>query len=397
MISLRTSQIRESATLASAQKAREFIELGKPVIQLTIGEPDVPTPRHIKEAVCAAILSDQADKYTAATGLFAVKEAIVKFHAKYDGVSYEPNQVVVGTGAKHILYVLFQAILNPGDKVIVPTPYWVSYSEQIKLAQGEPIFVETTKEQQFKLTLAQLEALDITGVKALIINSPNNPTGAVYTADELQRIGEWAVKHNLLIISDEIYYRLVYGDAESVCMASLSSEIKQQVIVINGVAKAYAMTGWRVGYAMSQREDVLTAMAQLISHETGNLTVASQYAAVAAYSQSQQSVEDMVNLFQERLELFYPLICQIEGFELEKPQGAFYLFPDVTKAMALTGYCTVSEFATALLEEAYVAVVPGDAFGSKTCIRMSYAGDTAELIEAARRIREFVEKKTIRG
>lgn len=395
-ISLRASQIRESATLASAQKARELIEQGIDVIQLTVGEPDFNTPQHITQAAIEAISAGKVDHYTAATGILPLKEAIVSFHQMYDDVTYAPHQVVVGTGAKHILYVLFQAILNKGDKVIVPTPYWVSYSEQIKLAQGEPIFVKTTREHSYKVTLAQLESLDLTDVKAIIINSPNNPTGAVYSKEELKRIGEWAVQNDVLIIADEIYYRLVYEDAKSVCMASLSPDIKRQVVVINGVAKTYAMTGWRVGYAISEREDILKAMAQIMSHETGNLTVVSQYAAIAAYSYSQQSVDEMIRVFQERLTVFYPLISQINGFELDKPQGAFYLFPDVTKAMAMTGYDNVTDFANALLEEANVAVVSGESFGASNCIRMSYAGDTNRLIEAAKRIREFMESKTIK-
>ncbi|NEW66318.1 pyridoxal phosphate-dependent aminotransferase [Carnobacteriaceae bacterium zg-84] len=392
VISNRAKNIQESATLASAQRARELIAQGIDVIQLTLGEPDFSTPQHIKQAAIQAIKEGNSDHYTNATGILPLKQAIVDFHKQYDGVTYQPQDVVVGTGAKHILFVLCQALLNKDDKVIIPTPYWVSYSEQVKLAGGVPLFVETTFEQQYKVTVEQLNALDLTHVKAIIINSPNNPTGSVYTKEELLQIGEWAVQHDLFIISDEIYYRLVYGDTQAISMASLSESIKSRTIIVNGVAKSYAMTGWRIGYALSTNKDIIGAMGQIISHETSNLTAVSQYAGVAAYSGTQEPVEEMRKVFEERLHLFYNLISQIEGFKLTKPQGAFYLFPNVKEAARLTGYDSVKEFADALLTKAHVAVVSGDAFGMDDCIRLSYAGDSEQLIEAARRIARFIDE-----
>lgn len=395
MLSQRALNIEESATLASTQKARELKASGVDIISLTIGEPDFQTPQHIKQAAITAIQQGLSDHYTNATGIVELKKAIVNFHKEHDNMNYLPKQVVVGTGAKHILYVLCQTILNPNDKVIIPTPYWVSYSQQVKLAGGIPVFVETTMATQYKLTVDQLNGLDVSGVKALIINSPTNPTGSVYTKDELRVIAEWAIAHGIYIIADEMYNQLVYGEMESFSIGSLSDDIKKNTIVVNGFSKAYAMTGWRVGYALCENEDIVHGMSQLISHETSNLTAVSQYAAIAAYTHSQQVVEDMRAVFEQRLNTFYELISQIDGFELQKPQGAFYLFPNVKQAAQHCGFNSVEEFCNALLEKAHVAVVPGVAFGAPDCMRLSYAGDTKDLVSAAQRIKAFVDKNRI--
>lgn len=390
MLSNRVKNIEESATLASAQKARELIAEGIDVIQLTLGEPDFLTPLAVKEAAVASIYAGQSDHYTNATGILPLKQAIVDFHKRKDNVIYTANQVVVGTGGKHILYALFQSIINTDDEVIIPAPYWVSYSEQVKLADGKCVFVETTQFSDYKVTVEQLDQVVTTRTKALVINSPNNPTGSVYTRKELQKIGEWAIQHNVLIIADEMYYRLVYGNVESVCFASLSKAIQDQCVIVNGLAKSFAMTGWRMGYALSTRQDIIHAMGQLISHETSNLTAVTQYAALAAFTGDQQVVEDMRVVFEERLNRFYTLIADIPGFTLNKPQGAFYLFPNVKQAAEATGYKTVENFVEALLTQAHVAVVAGKAFGANDCIRMSYAGSIEQLEEAARRIKQFV-------
>lgn len=393
MISQRARQIKESATLASAQKARELVSQGIDVISLTIGEPDFPTPSVIKSDVIQAIMSGKADHYTHATGIQSLKKAIVKHHLEVDGIEYSENHVVVGTGAKYILYALFQCLLDEGDEVIIPTPYWVSYSEQVKLAQGESRLVKTYIENDYKVTVEQLEAAYTDRVKILIMNSPNNPTGSVYSKEELIAIGEWAVSRNVLIISDEIYGRLVYDGIPFVSMGSLSPAISERVIIVNGLAKSHAMTGWRVGYVLTKHDELIKAMTQMISHQTSNLTVASQYAAVSAYTQSQSVVENIRRVFEERLNILYPLIESIPGFKLSRPQGAFYLFPNVKEAATMTGYDTVDAFVDGLLVEAHVAVVSGRAFGEPDCMRISYAGETDQLIEAANRIRLFIENK----
>lgn len=392
IISNRAKNINESATLKSAQKARALKESGRDIISLTLGEPDFATPKHIKKAAIESIQNATSDHYTTATGISALKEAILNFHYRKDKLSYKIDEIVVGTGAKHLLYVLFQSILNDGDKVIIPTPYWVSYSEQVKLAGGECVFVKATQENAYKITVEQLEQLPQQTYKAIILNSPNNPTGSVYSKEELRLIGNWAVKNKILIIADEIYYQLVYGEMNSFSIASLSNDIQNNTIIINGVSKSYAMTGWRVGYAMSKIKEIIFAMGQIISHETSNLTAVSQYAAIAAYQENQQSVIAMKDIFEERLNLFYNLICQIDGFEVEKPKGAFYLFPNVKKAMALTHFKHIDDFCDALLEKAGVAVVSGSAFGEEDCLRMSYAGDSNLLVEAANRIAKFMKE-----
>lgn len=393
MISQRAKQIKESATLASAQKARSLVAQGVDVISLTVGEPDFPTPSVIKSDVMQAIMSGKADHYTNATGIQSLKKAIVKHHLDVDGLEYEENHVVIGTGAKYILYVLFQCLLDNNDEVLIPTPYWVSYSEQVQLAQGVSRFVKTTLENDYKVTVAQLEEHYTDRVKILIMNSPSNPTGSVYTKEELQAIGEWAISRNVLIISDEIYGRLVYDGVSFVSMGNLSADISDRVIIVNGLAKSHAMTGWRVGYVLTKHKDLIKAMTQMISHQTSNLTVASQYAALSAYTQPIAIVENMRRVFEERLNILYPLIENIPGFKLKRPQGAFYLFPNAKETANMTGYRTVDDLVDALLVEAHVAVVSGTAFGEPDCMRISYAGETDKLIEAANRIKLFVESK----
>lgn len=391
-LAMRARNVSESATLASAQKARQLKESGYDVISLTVGEPDFFTPTHIKQAAIHAIETGRSDHYTAATGIPQLKEAIIAAHQTLDNLHYTSDQVFVGTGAKHVLYVLFQVLLNEGDEVLLPAPYWVSYSEQIKLAGGVPVVVYPSQ-TGFKVTVSDLAQAITERTKIVLLNSPNNPSGAVYTTEELRSLAEWAVSHELLIISDEIYFRLVYGDYPTASLPSLSEAIKRQTILVSGVSKTYAMTGWRIGYALAERREIIQAMAQMVSHETGNPSAACQYAALEAYAGDQATVARMRRAFAHRLDVFYELIAAIPGFELERPQGAFYLFPNVAQAARMTGYETVADFADALLTEAYVAVVTGDSFGYPDNIRLSYAGDDALLIEAARRIHQFVQDK----
>ena len=243
---------------------------------------------------------------------------------------YQPKQVIVTDGAKYALYLLFQAILNVGDEVIIPVPYWVSYGEQVKLAEGKPVFVSSTQEQSFKVSVAQLEAVRTDKTKAIILNSPSNPTGVIYTEEELRQIGEWAVAHNILIIADDIYGRLVYNGHQFTPIATISEAIRQQTIIINGVSKTYAMTGWRIGFAVGD-EKIIQAMTQLASQSTSNPVAVSQYAAIEALTGEQSTVEDMRQAFEKRLNHIYPKVAALPGVSLIKPEGAFYLFPNVKK------------------------------------------------------------------
>ena len=291
-----------------------------------------------------------------------------------------------------MLYTLFQVILNEGDEVIIPIPYWVSYPEQVKLAGGVPVYIEGTSEQQYKITAQQLAAAITEKTKAVIINSPSNPSGMVYSREELEALAEVAEKHDILIVSDEIYEKLLYNGNKHFSIAQISPAIKARTIVINGLAKSHSMTGWRIGYAAGDAE-IINAMTDLASHSTSNATTTAQYAAIEAYNGPQDAVEEMRQAFASRLEKIYPQIAAIPGFKLLKPEGAFYLLPDVSEAMEKTGYDNVDAFAESLLTEANVAVIPGSGFGTNTTIRLSYALSYELLEEAVRRIDKFVKSK----
>jgi aspartate/methionine/tyrosine aminotransferase len=296
---------------------------------------------------------------------------------------------VVTTGAKLALYALCQVVLDPGDAVLLPAPYWVSYSEQVKLAGGVPIEVAPTA--SLKVTPTQLEAAVTPATKAIILNSPQNPSGLVYTPAELRAIGEWAVSHDLLIVADEIYGDLIYdGQRPATSMLTLGDDIASHTVLVNGVSKTYAMTGWRIGYAVGPQA-LMTALTTVLSHVTGNAAAVSQAAALAALTGDQAPVEQMRAAFQTRLDTIYPLVTALPGFRLDhKPQGAFYLFPDVSGAMARKGLTTTADFVAAVLDQAHVAVVTGEAFGLPHHIRLSYATDLASLQEAMARLQTFM-------
>lgn len=388
----RVQSLTPSTTLAITAKAKELKAQGLDVIGLGAGEPDFNTPENIIEAAYLS-LKGGFTKYTPAGGLPELKKAIIEKFRQDQNLEYENTEIIVGSGAKHVLYTLFQVLLNEGDEVIIPTPYWVSYPEQVKLAGGEPIYVEGKEEQDFKITPEQLVSAITPKTKALIINSPSNPTGMIYTKEELTEIGNICLKHNILIISDEIYEKLVYGSNEHVSIAQISPELKKLTILINGVSKSHSMTGWRIGYAAGNRS-LIAAMTDLASHSTSNPTTTSQYGAIEAYNGPQDTVEKMRNAFEERLNIIYNQLVQIPGLKCKKPQGAFYLFPNVKETVALSGYESVDHFVEALLEEALVAVVPGSGFGSPDNIRLSYATSLNNLEEAVKRIHSFVNKKT---
>lgn len=384
----RVKALTPSTTLAITAKAKEMKAQGIDVIGLGAGEPDFNTPDHIIEAAYDSLKNGQT-KYTPAGGVPELKKAIIEKFQQDQGIAYEPNEIIVTTGAKHALYNLFQVILNDGDEVIIPTPYWVSYPEQVKLADGVPVYVDGAENNQFKITPEQLEDAITDKTKAVIINSPSNPTGMLYTADELKALGEVALRHGIWIVSDEIYEKLVYGDNKHVSIAELSPELKEQTIIINGVSKSHSMTGWRIGYAAGNAA-VIKAMTDLASHSTSNPTSTAQYGAIAAYTGSQEPVDVMKKAFEERLNIIHQKLTEIPGVTCQKPQGAFYLYPNVTEAAKATGHEDVDAFVTSLLEKANVAVVPGSGFGTPQNIRLSYATSLDLLEKAVSRIADYV-------
>ncbi|MBS4191004.1 pyridoxal phosphate-dependent aminotransferase [Bacillus sp. FJAT-49705] len=386
----RVKALTPSSTLAITAKAKELKAQGFDVIGLGAGEPDFNTPQHIIDAAVQS-MNEGHTKYTPSAGLPALKKEIVEKFKHDQGIEYDPSEIIVASGAKHALYTLFQALLDEGDEVIIPTPYWVSYPEQVKLADGIPVYVEGKEENEYKITPEQLRTAITDKTKAVIINSPSNPTGMLYSEEELKALGEVCLNHNILIVSDEIYEKLVYGKFKHVSIAEISPELKEQTIIINGVSKSHSMTGWRIGYAAGNK-DLIKAMTNLASHSTSNPTTTAQYGAIAAYSGSQKMLKEMQEAFEHRLNLIYDKLIAIPGFSCIKPQGAFYLFPNVKEAAELTGFENVDDFSKALLEDAMVAVIPGSGFGAPNNIRLSYATSLDLLEKAVDRIHQFVEK-----
>ncbi|HEM3464456.1 TPA: pyridoxal phosphate-dependent aminotransferase [Streptococcus suis] len=390
-LSRRVLEMEESVTLAAGARAKALKAEGRDILELTLGEPDFVTPKNIQQAAIKSIEDGKASFYTVASGLPELKDAVNTYFENFYGYSIERNQVVLATGAKFVLYAFFAAVINPGDEVIIPTPYWVSYADQIKMNDGAPVFVTATEEHNFKVTVEQLEAARTDKTKVLLLNSPSNPTGMIYSREELEAIGNWAVEHDILILADDIYGRLVYNGNTFTPISSISESIRQQTIVVNGVAKAYAMTGWRVGFAVGNPE-IIAAMSKIVGQTTSNLTAVAQYAAIEAFTGPQDTVEIMRLAFEERLNTIYPLLAEVPGFEVIKPEGAFYLFPNVKKAMEMKGYTDVTEFTTAILEEVGVALVTGAGFGAPENIRLSYATDMDTLKEAVARLHMFMKK-----
>ncbi|MFY3792891.1 pyridoxal phosphate-dependent aminotransferase [Ureibacillus sp. MALMAid1270] len=391
LLANRVKSLTPSSTLAITAKANELKAQGINVIGLGAGEPDFNTPQNILDAAVDS-MNKGLTKYTPSGGLPALKDAIIDKLKRDNNLNYNRNEIIVGIGAKHILYTLFQVILNEGDEVIIPIPYWVSYPEQVKLAGGVPVYVESTSEQNYKITAEQLRQAITEKTRAVIINSPSNPSGMVYSKEELAELAAVAVEHDILIVSDEIYEKLLYNGLTHYSIAELSDELKARTIVVNGVAKSHSMTGWRIGYAAGDAT-IINSMTDLASHSTSNPTTTSQYATIEAYNGPQDSVEEMRKAFESRLEIIYPKLSEIPGFKVIKPQGAFYLLPDVSEAAEKTGYSSVDEFATALLTEANVAVIPGSGFGVPNTIRLSYATSLELLEEAVKRIDNFVKSK----
>ncbi len=390
-LSKRVQQLSPSPTLAITATAKSLKQQGYDVIGLGAGEPDFNTPEHIMQAAKEAMDAGHT-KYTASGGIPELKKAIVDKLQRDNGLTYEPNQITVATGAKHALYNLFQAIIDPGDEVIIPAPYWVSYIEQVKLAGGEAVVIEGKESNSFKITPEQLKEAITERTKAVLINSPSNPTGMVYFEDELRALGEVCVEHDLLVVSDEIYEHLIYDEGvKHVSIASLSKELYDRTIIINGVSKTYSMTGWRIGFAAGPA-DIIKAMTDLASHSTSNPTSIAQYAAIAALNGTHEPVEVMKKAFVERRDYVVDRLNQIPGFTCLKPPGAFYAFVNIREALEQSGkYQTPDEWASALLEKELVAVVPGSGFGSNDHMRISYATSMEQLEKALDRIERFVK------
>ena len=384
----RLSSIKPSATLAISAKAKEMRAQGLDVVSLAAGEPDFPTPDFIcREAIQA--IEDGHHGYTAADGMPELKEAVMAKYRREAGLDYTPAQVVVTCGGKHAIYGLAQATLDPGDEVIIPAPYWVSYPSIVILAGAKPVIVPTDRSTGFKLTPDQLRSALTDKTKALIFNSPSNPTGAVYTREEMLALAEVALERELLIWSDDIYEKLVFGDQEFHLLAGLKEELKERVVILNGVAKTFAMTGWRIGW-LAGPEKIARGVAKIQSQSTSNPATPSQFAALAALNGPKEPVEEMRQAFDRRRLLILDLLKDLE-VKVDPPWGAFYILPDFSAY--LKGRVRDSAgLASYLLEEAMVATVPGVAFGAEGHLRFSYATSDDRIREAVERLGQALEK-----
>ena len=394
ILSKKALSISPSSTLAIDAKAKRMKAEGIDIIGFGAGEPDFDTPDHIKQAAIKAI-NDGFTKYTPASGTLDLKKAICEKFKKENGLDYTPANIVISNGAKHSLVNAFQAICNPGDEVIVPAPYWVSYPEMIKLADGVPVILNTTEEDNFKFTIYKLEAAITDKTKAIVINSPSNPTGMVYSEEELRAIAEIAVKKNIFIISDEIYEKLIYDGYKHISIASFDEKIKDLTIIINGMSKTYSMTGWRIGYSASNAE-IAKIMGNVQSHATSNPNSIAQKAAEAALTGPQDAVEMMKAEFVNRRDYMVDRINKIEGLSCIKPNGAFYVMMNISKLIGKVIDGVVikgsDDFADLLLEKANVALVPGSGFGTDIHVRLSYATSMENIKEGLNRIEKFLTK-----
>ncbi|MHA3684013.1 pyridoxal phosphate-dependent aminotransferase [Leucobacter sp. HY1908] len=392
-LSKKIAAIAESATLKVDGKAKALQAEGRPVISYAAGEPDFPTPPHIVQAAREALDNPKNFRYTPAVGLPVLREAIARKTKRDSGLDIAPSQVIVTNGGKHAVYSAFQTILNPGDEVILPSPFWTSYPEEIQLADGVAVEVFAGADQGYKVTVEQLEAARTDKTKALLFCSPSNPTGAVYSPEETKAIGEWALKHNLFVVSDEIYQNLTYDGVRAVSIVEAVPALAENTILVNGVAKTFAMTGWRIGW-LAGPADLIKGAANLQSHMTSNINNVAQIAAAAALDGDQAPIEEMRLAFDRRRKLIVEELNKVPGFHCPTPEGAFYAYVDVTAALGkeIAGTTPTSslELADLILEKAEVAAVPGEAFGPSGYLRFSYAlGDDA-LVEGIRRIQALL-------
>jgi len=394
MIAERATKVKPSPTLAVDSKAKQLKAKGMDVVNFGVGEPDFDTPEHIKEAAIKAI-KDGFTKYTPVGGIDELKEAIIEKLEKDNKLTYNKENIVVSCGAKHSLYNIAQALFGPGDEVIIPSPYWVSYPDQVLLNDAIPVIVNTYEEDEFMLRPEVLKEKITSRSKALILNSPSNPTGFIYTENALKEIAEIALKHNLYIISDEIYEKLIYDNEKHISIACLSEEIKEKTIVVNGLSKAYAMTGWRIGYAAGHTE-IIKTMTTIQSQSTSNPTSIAQKAAVAALRGNQNCVSEMRKEFEKRRNFLVQELNRIPGVSCKMPKGAFYVFPNISNIFGnkidkniINSSMDLSIY---LLEKALVALVPGSAFGAEGYIRISYATSMENLSKGIDRISKALEQ-----
>ncbi|NLY08447.1 MAG: pyridoxal phosphate-dependent aminotransferase [Tissierellia bacterium] len=385
--------IQPSLTLALTAKAKKMKSQGEDVISFTAGEPDFNTPENICNAGIEAI-NKGLTKYTVASGMDELKEAIVNKLSSENNLEYTKSQIIVSNGAKHSLFNVLFALCNEGDDVILPSPYWVTYPELIKLVGANPIIIETSESNGFKVTIDQLNKIDPTKVKAIIINNPNNPTGAVYSKKELEDIGNWCVKHDIYIIADEIYEKLVYDGINFVSMANINDDIKDRTIIINGMSKTFSMTGWRIGYIASNNDAVIRVISGLQSHMTSNPCSISQYASVVALEDSDEFILSMKTTFEKRRNLMLSLVNDIKEVSCEKPEGAFYIMLNIQNVIGKTIAGKVInnsiDFADVLLDEAKVSVVPGVGFGAEGFVRLSYSISEKDIEEGIKRIKDLL-------
>ena len=395
-IAKRAQAIKPSPTLATAAKAKAMKAQGIDVVDFGVGEPDFDTPENVKQAGIKAIQSGFT-KYTPAGGTDELKEAVVAKFKRDNGLQYDKSQILISCGAKHSLYNIAEALFDPGDEVIIPSPYWVSYPDQVLLNDALPVIVETTEAEGFKLSAKKLEQAVTKKTKALVLNSPSNPTGLAYDKKALEDIVALAVKHNLYVISDEIYEKLIYDGFTHTSIASLGKEIKDLTIVVNGVSKSHAMTGWRIGYAAGPK-DVITAMANIQSQSTSNPSSISQKAAVEALRGPQDFIGTMNVEFDKRRKYMVERLNKIKGVSCLMPVGAFYAFPRISSLFgkSLNGKVVKnsSDLAALLLEEAKVALVSGDAFGADAYIRLSYATSMDSIKKGLDRIEQMINSLT---
>ncbi|ELS02306.1 aspartate/tyrosine/aromatic aminotransferase [Xenococcus sp. PCC 7305] len=386
-LAARVNEVSPSLTLVITAKAKAMKAKGIDVCSFSAGEPDFPTPQHICEAAQRAI-DDGKTRYGAVTGELKLREAIAKRLQTKNKLSYSPDNIIVTNGGKHSLYGLIQALIEAGDEVIIPAPYWVSYPEMVKLAGGTPILIETSAANNYRITTEQLREAITDKTKLLVLNSPSNPTGTVYPPAEIRAIADIVVEQDILVVSDEIYENILYDDAEHLSIGAVNPEIFARTITSNGFAKSYSMTGWRVGYAAGPLE-IIQAMAKIQGHSTSNICSFAQYGAIAALENSQDCVQEMLNAFAERREFIYQAINGIPALSCPKPDGAFYVFVDISK----TGLKSL-EFCNSLLDSYQVATIPGIAFGADNCIRISYATSLDTIKQGIERLSNFVNSLT---
>lgn len=388
-LSDRVNSIKPSPTLAITNKAKELKTAGKDIIGLGAGEPDFDTPEHIKKAAIDAI-NNGFTKYTAVDGTPELKKAIIEKFKRDNDISYEPNEILVSVGGKQSFFNLAQAFINPGDEVIIPAPYWVSYPDMVIIAEGVPVIVKCPAEQDFKITPQQLEDAITDKTKMLVLNSPSNPTGMIYTLDELKALAEVLKKHpHVYVASDDMYEHIRWTGDKFYNILNAAPELKDRAIILNGVSKAYAMTGWRIGYAGGPAK-LIGAMKKVQSQSTSCPTSISQVAAEVAINGDQSVLEPMVEAFEQRCDLVVDGLNKIKGITCLRPDGAFYVYPEIKPLIKAAGLSSCTEFSEWLLEKVGVAVVPGDAFGLGGYMRISYATDEATLKDALARIEKAV-------